>query len=502
VKFSFIWRDEEDEDITVSSNEELLLAGEECTGVLKMYATVTACPSSSSDEAPVCPRRRKALPGPKNKKMLSKLHVGVICDGCEGPVKGPRFKCAVCQDFDLCKVCRRKGTHKEHEFYRIAPPRETCPDPTFGNLWSLYNSNQAPPPQLSPPPFFPMLPPQPSPPQYTEQATETGPSLAAVPVLPPQLDDAVVAITQRFGDIMHMNEADLHGDEVRSEGSFINIAEPEDQYYGDKTSLYVDKIDKDDSSTDGDFDLLREEFSAERLAQFRIPEQQELAQFRIPEQELTEVPGPDSMVYPELLPEVMPSERLISFTEISSVVQPEEPASEEPTLLSLTCQEQPSLYSNQPSLQSNQPSLYSNQEQPSLLTYDQPLTYPVQTRAEVPYNVQMPEEPIPRRPYQSVETPASYGYTYQGEPTQTTVPTSTQTSVSQTTVASNEACAVTTTTAVPTPHIQESLTQMIDMGYTNNGGWLGKLLLAKNGDVSEVIDILHTRDVAKRSNPY
>jgi len=298
-------------------------------------------------------------------------------------------------------------------------------------------------------------------------------------VLPPQLDDAVVAITQRFGDMMHMNEADLHGDEVRSEGSFINIAEPEDQYYDDKTSLYVDKIDKDDSSTDGDFDLLREEFSAERLAQFRIPEQ-----------ELTEVPGPDNMVYPELLPEVMATERLISFTEISSVVQPEE----EPTLLSLTCQEQPSLYSNQPSLQSNQPSLHSNRpslhsNQPSLLSYDQPLTYPVQTPTEVPYNVQMPEEPIPRRTYQSVETPASYGYTYQGEPAQSTV-------------ASNEAYSVHTTTAVLTPHIQESLTQMIDMGYTNNGGWLGKLLLAKNGDVSEVIDILHTRDVAKRSNPY
>jgi len=173
------------------------------------------------------------------------------------------------------------------------------------------------------------------------------------------------------------------------------------------------------------------------------------------------------MVYPELLPGVMPTERLISFTE--------------PSLQS----NQPSLYHDQPSLHSNQPSLHSNQ--PSLMTHDQPLTYPVQTPDEVPYNVQMPEDSIPRRPYQSVETPASY--TYQGEPTQSTV-------------ASNEAYAVHTTTAVLTPHIQESLTQMIDMGYTNNGGWLGKLLLAKNGDVSEVIDILHTRDVAKRSNPY
>ena len=39
MKFSFVWRDEEGEDITVSSNEELLLAGEENQGVLKLYAT-------------------------------------------------------------------------------------------------------------------------------------------------------------------------------------------------------------------------------------------------------------------------------------------------------------------------------------------------------------------------------------------------------------------------------------------------------------------------------
>ena len=108
--------------------------------------------------------------------MLTKLHVGVVCDGCEGPVKGPRFKCSVCPDFDLCKVCRRRGTHKEHEFYRIPPPRDTCPDPTFGNLWSLYNSNQAPQPFPAPPPqSFPA-----PPPQYSEQATETTPSLSAV----------------------------------------------------------------------------------------------------------------------------------------------------------------------------------------------------------------------------------------------------------------------------------------------------------------------------------
>jgi len=43
------------------------------------------------------------------------------------------------------------------------------------------------------------------------------------------------------------------------------------------------------------------------------------------------------------------------------------------------------------------------------------------------------------------------------------------------------------------PHIHAALVCMIDMGYTNNGEWLAKLLLNKNGDINIVIDILNSR---------
>ncbi|XP_052235055.1 uncharacterized protein LOC127847284 [Dreissena polymorpha] len=53
-------------------------------------------------------------------------HDGVICDGCNNPIVGPRYKCGNCLDFDLCEVCESKsGLHNpEHVFVKIRRP---CP---------------------------------------------------------------------------------------------------------------------------------------------------------------------------------------------------------------------------------------------------------------------------------------------------------------------------------------------------------------------------------------
>lgn len=59
-----------------------------------------------------------------------------ICDGCESQIKGIRYKCTSCPDYDLCQTCLAKGTHSEHEFVEILrPSRRGCPAmrrPDFG----------------------------------------------------------------------------------------------------------------------------------------------------------------------------------------------------------------------------------------------------------------------------------------------------------------------------------------------------------------------------------
>lgn len=50
-------------------------------------------------------------------------HANVICDGCDKEIYGYRYKCLECHDFDLCMECEPKQ-HYQHLMIRIADPND------------------------------------------------------------------------------------------------------------------------------------------------------------------------------------------------------------------------------------------------------------------------------------------------------------------------------------------------------------------------------------------
>jgi len=116
-KYTLGWRDGENDLIIFSSDDELTEAlGYVSDGVFKIYIDEKQdepCgPPPPFQEESRC-RRGGGRAG---------LHRHVVCDGCQGPVVGVRYKCEVCPDYDLCEGCKTKGIHSEHSFKAIDKP--------------------------------------------------------------------------------------------------------------------------------------------------------------------------------------------------------------------------------------------------------------------------------------------------------------------------------------------------------------------------------------------
>merc|ERR1712079_48590 len=117
------WKDEDNDDVTIETDEELLIALQELVGpVYKLQVVKT--------EADFIPDHSNAGNGntnQENQKQDGEVHYGVSCDGSDGPVQGFRYKCMVCPDFDLCSLCEAKGLHPGHNMIRFASPESIWP---------------------------------------------------------------------------------------------------------------------------------------------------------------------------------------------------------------------------------------------------------------------------------------------------------------------------------------------------------------------------------------
>jgi len=120
--FSLLWTDEEGDLILVSNDEDLKIALAEMKGPLFKFVM-----------KPV---------EKDNSKNQGIIHPGVMCDGCQGKVVGFRYKCLVCEDFDLCGECEFSGLHPQHSMIRIIDPQIAWPQQVFSPLRILNQCNE------------------------------------------------------------------------------------------------------------------------------------------------------------------------------------------------------------------------------------------------------------------------------------------------------------------------------------------------------------------------
>eukprot|EP00092_Neocalanus_flemingeri_P022656 GFUD01024576.1.p1 GENE.GFUD01024576.1~~GFUD01024576.1.p1 ORF type:complete len:537 (+),score=202.22 GFUD01024576.1:204-1814(+) len=123
--FSVSWTDEDGDMVTIAMDEELIIALTEMPGpVYKLVANVKSQKKSENTKT--------------NSQQNSHIHPGVSCDACDKtPIEGNRYKCVVCDDYDLCGSCEAAGLHPGHNMMRIASPDNVFPQRLFKRIHKM-----------------------------------------------------------------------------------------------------------------------------------------------------------------------------------------------------------------------------------------------------------------------------------------------------------------------------------------------------------------------------
>merc|ERR1712154_198645 len=123
--FSVCWTDEDGDHVTITSDEELIIALTEMAGPLyKLTVNVRKAVQETAGAA-----------GGDDAEIV---HHGVTCDGCNmHPITGPRYKCLVRDDYDLCGACEAAGRHPGHNMMKITTPGNVFPHRLFKRIQRL-----------------------------------------------------------------------------------------------------------------------------------------------------------------------------------------------------------------------------------------------------------------------------------------------------------------------------------------------------------------------------
>ncbi|CAK1544557.1 unnamed protein product [Leptosia nina] len=116
--FTVSWKDEEGDDVTISSDDEIMIALTSMSDDLKKLYVHCKESEERNDDCDIVITAVSDNPGTSGNVQ----HSGVVCDGCEMPVTGFRYKCTSCDDYDLCSKCEAVGLHPEHCMVRVPAP--------------------------------------------------------------------------------------------------------------------------------------------------------------------------------------------------------------------------------------------------------------------------------------------------------------------------------------------------------------------------------------------
>ncbi|KIJ31525.1 hypothetical protein M422DRAFT_77608, partial [Sphaerobolus stellatus SS14] len=148
--------------------------------ILTEISTTPSSPAPSPRPAPA------PAPAPVPTATISPVHQGVRCDSCSWlHIDGKRYKCSVCNDYDLCEYCYGNKQHDlSHAFMRIDNPG--------GKPIQLAPRTPRPPPSPRPPP-----PPPPQPAAPAAPSTHFYKSMSAT-----ELKDYLKQRGVAYGDIL------------------------------------------------------------------------------------------------------------------------------------------------------------------------------------------------------------------------------------------------------------------------------------------------------------
>merc|ERR1712117_538545 len=125
--FSLTWTDGDGDKVTISNDEELIIALTEMPGPLyKLSLNIKG-------------NKKPAITAETSEAEEKKaVHYGVTCDGCDmSPITGVRYKSLELDDYDLCSECEAKGVHPGQNMIKITEPGYNFPQRLFKRMQVL-----------------------------------------------------------------------------------------------------------------------------------------------------------------------------------------------------------------------------------------------------------------------------------------------------------------------------------------------------------------------------